>query len=415
MAHPPEARESLHTGLLALAAVVLAGVVRLGLLPTWSRLRFDGHERLLLRAFEGSPPDASTQALPLPLALAGLLGRLFDDPVVLVILSGLAGSLAVGCVVLWTARRWGLVAAAWAGLFVALLGEHAAWSTSAYPVMLGHTSLLAAFACEGRGWRTELGAAGLLALACSFRPELALVAPLRGWPGLAGVVGLAHVALLGGVEPSSPWVALQLNWSLVGFLGPSVLMLAVLGLPAALPLLAAAVWVHLTGALFDDYGPRHALFGGVALCVAAAVGAARRRHGALVGLAVALGLGVHLMELRAAWQQRSGPHVPEGTPELSGSVAPTLPEGCVEVTEEPPIAGQPLPSHVRFFTGELEADCVLWGEEDQHRAWSSRSLRPRAQRMRALYRLEPVGVWRPSPHRSARLYHRLERRRGGGS
>lgn len=389
---------------------MVALVVRLVWMPSWERLRFDGHERLYVAAMNGVPPDASTQALPALLGLAQLLGRVTQDPRVLVGLSVASGAVAVLATALWTRRRFGGRAGLWAGLSVALLAEHAAWSTSAYPVMLPHALLVCAFACEGRGWKTELGAAALIAAACSFRLELCLLAPLRGWPALAGLVGVAWWWVLPSATPSDPLVALQLNLPLLMMLGPPALGLALLGLPRAWPLILAAAWVHLVGSAFDDYGHRHALLGGVALCVAGGVAAARPRWGWLVGLGLLAGLAWDTQELSERWHARPVPEQADALPRLSGTEAPALPEGCVEVTEEPPIEGQPLPSHVAWFAGELEAPCVLWGEEDQHGGWSSRGLRDRALRMRATYALTPVGVWWRGRHANPRVYHRLERR-----
>lgn len=399
---PPLARA---LGLFALFAGALA--LRLGGMTRWDRLVFDGHERHYLAAFQGHPADPSTQALPGMSAIYWLLGHLTADPRALVVFSAIAGSLGALGVALAVERRRGLVAGAWAGVLAALLGPHMAWSTSPYHVILPVSLFLWAFVAEG--WLAGL----LMALACSLRLELALLAPLRGRWGLTGLVGVAWWAVLAGPTPSDPRLALQTNLWLVRFLGPPVLLVAGLLSGIRWPrLLLAVVGVHLVGACFDDYGSRHALLGGLGLC-ALVGGAIPRlgRAGQVLGVGVALALLVDAWGLREAWHARPELEA-SGLPLLSTGRggAPILPNDCMEVSEEPPIAGQALPSHYAFFTGTLGADCALWGEEDQHREWSSRGLMDRALRMRTLYRMRAVAVWRPGNGRSTRIYWRLERR-----
>jgi hypothetical protein len=359
---------------------------------------FVGHEDLLLRAFSGDAPDPSSQAWPLAIALAQGLGLLTHDPRALLVVSVVSGALAAVGVAAWTGRHFGRVAGLWAGVLVALLAEHAAWSTSAYPVMPAHALLVGAFVVRSR-W----GAALLIGLACSLRPDLAPVALLRGLPGLVGLpVAAAWVLLLPTPSLTSPLQALSVNWPMVRYLGPPVLALGVLGLGdrRAWGLLGAALLVHVAGSGFADYGARHALLGGVVMC--ALVGVAADRWGHIVGLAVALGLASDTASVARVWHH---PVVPAAA---TLDLGPPPPD-CVEVTEEPPIPGQPLPSYLQHWRGELVADCVMWGEEDQHSAWTSRGLRDRALRMRTLYQLEPLGQ-RTVGRDRVRVYHRLERR-----
>lgn len=359
---------------------------------------FVGHEDLLLHAFSGDAPDPSSQAWPLAIALARGLGLVTDDPRALLLVSVLSGALAAVGVAAWTGRHFGRVAGLWAGVLVALLAEHAAWSTSAYPVMPAHALLVGAFVVRSR-W----GAALLIGLACSLRPDLAPLALLRGLPGLVGIpVAAAWVLLLPTPSLASPLVALSANWPMARYLGPPVLALGLLGLGdrRAWGLLAAALLVHVTGSSFADYGARHALLGGAALCALAGVAADRWGH--LVGLLVAVGLGWDTASIARVWHQPVDP--------LAATLDLGLPPpDCVEVTEEPPIPGQPLPSHLQYWRGELVAPCVMWGEEDQHSAWTSRGLRDRASRMRTLYTLEPLGK-RTVGRDRVRVYHRLGQR-----
>jgi hypothetical protein len=331
------------------------------------------------------------------------LGMLTDDPRALVWLSAIAGSWVAVVAWLWTRRNFGLAAGLWAGAAVILLPEHVAWSTSAYNVILPHALLATAFILRDR-WAWIW-----VALAVALRVDLLVVALLRGVPGLAGVVSAAWVLwALPMPSPVEPWGALSANWPVVSFLGPAVLALSLVGLRdrRLWPLFAAVAWVHLSGSLFDDYGSRHALMGGVLLCVVVGVVATRHRTAQVLGLVVLIGLGLGTSDLAQRWHQR----VP---PAAAGLDLPSLDPGCVEVTEEPPLDGQPMPSHMLFLWGELTADCVVWGEESWHGMWSSRGLRDRARRMRTLYRMEPVARFDPGRGRPVRIYHRLERRFGG--
>lgn len=395
-------------GLFAVLAVAL--VVRLLWLPDWDRVlppvdgrwppggAFDGHERGYVRAFLGQAPDPSTQAWPLLTGLYGLLGRLTGDVRALVVLSGLAGASTALAAALWTARRFSRAAGLWAGLLVALLPEHAAWSTSAYNVALPTTLLAWAFVARSRHVQ-----ALLVVLAVSMRGELALLSPFVGWAGLVGPpVAAAWFHHLGAPEAGDPLLALRLNLPMVRYLGPPVLLVGLLALRdrEAWPVAGFALWVHLSAAPFFDLGFRHELLGGLAACVLCGVAAARLRH--LPGVVVAAGLLWGSRDLAARWNASPGFEPAEivtaGTPDPA----------CVEVTDEPPIAGQPLQSHVGLWTGEVDPSCVLWGEAAIHRAWTSRALHDRALRMRTLYRLTPVAV-RQTPGGPI-LLHRVERR-----
>jgi len=391
-----------------LAGVLLVALVVRVWLVEWPRVLppaegrwpaggvFDGHERGYVLAFLGHPPDPSTQAWPALTALYRLLGLLSSDPRLLVGLSVLAGALAAAGVAVWTARRFGTVAGIWTGLLVAVLPEQAAWSTSAYNVVLPHALLVGALVA--RPWWAR---ALFVAAAVSMRGEVALLTPWLGWPGLVGLpVAAGWLSWLHSPDLGDPWLALRLNLPMLRYLGPPVLLLGLLALRerSTWPVLGFALWTHISSAPFMDEGGRHLLAGGVAACVLVGVAAARWRH--LPGALAFVGLSLATWHLRAA--QRT-------VPDLSSEAPPgPAPADCVEVTEEPPIDGQPMPSHVGLWTGEVEADCVLWGETAAHRRWSSRGLHDRALRMRTLYRLQPV-AFRPTPGGGV-LLHRVERR-----
>lgn len=361
---------------------------------------FDGHERQLLRSLrEGTLADPSPQHHPVVGMGAALLGTLGDDPRLLLCAAALAGALTAVAVAAAVEREVGPKAGLWAGLFVALLPDHAAWSTSAYPVVFGVACLAAGFAAE-RG----VSAAVWLAFAALLRPELALMAPFRGWPGLGALAGVASYLLWLGGPPgdlSAPGVVWLANLQLLHFVGPGVLAVGALavGVPRAGWLVLAAAVAFVGGATFDDLGPRHLLGGGVALCALA--GIAVQRFGALLGLGVCLGLGLGVQERAVRWT-----HAADLTAEAQGLPAPD--PACLVVTDEPVLAGQPEPSHWTLWTeGAPTPACVLWGEESVHRMWSSRALWPRSQRMKTLY--DPVPVAAARVPGGWRLYHRLQR------
>jgi len=385
----------------ALALIVLALVVRLGVVPTWSRLSFDGHEQLYLQAFQGQSIPGSTQAYPLLTGLYQGLGWITQEPGVLLCFSALAGAAAVLGAAVWIGRWVNPVAGIWTGVLVALLPEHAAWSTSAYNVILPQALVVWAFALGGR--RAML----LIALAVSMRLELMVMTAPLGWPALGGLAGPIWGLQLPEVSP--PGEALQMNLTMVRYLGPSILFLGLLALRErrCWRLFGVVVWVHLVGATFDDYGARHALLGSTALC--GLVAATRDRWRGLIPVLGVLGCVFGLIQLRPAWH---------GTEETVGAdleaLADTLgplPSHCTTVTEEPPLASeQAMPSHQAFLQGDVRSRCVVWGEEFWHRQWSSRGLRDRALRMQTLYWWTPVGAHRPADGGPVRVYYRLEKR-----
>lgn len=394
---------------LALAIFAVALAVRVWLVD-WARVLppvdglfppgsiFDGHERGYVMAFLGQPPDPSTQAWPALTWLYQALGLLWSDVRVLVGFCLVAGAAAAALTGVAAGRSFGAMAGLWTGLLVALLPEHVAWSTSAFNVILPHFFLALAFALP----RPSAALLPLLA-AVSMRVELLCVGLFRGWPGLvAAAVGVAWLWWLPSPDLGDPLLGLRINLPLLTFLGPAVLWLGLLALWPGAPrrasvLVAAVLVVHLVGSSFLDYGARHALPGGIALCALGGLAAARFRH--LPGLVILLGLAWQLPGLKARWYTPQPADLP-GLPE-----AP--PADCVEVTGEPPIDGQPMPSHALLWAGALRADCVLWGEAPIHRAWTSRGLQDRAVRMHARYDLEPVAL-RPHPGGDILLY-RIQR------
>ena len=355
-------------------------------------LIYDGHERAVIAALAGNPPDASAQAWPATLWLWEGVGRLIGaDPRLPIALSVLLGAASAAI----AARRLGGRAGLWAGLMVALLPQHVAYSTCAANVIL--PALLVQLALGLR----PTGAVGLGVASACLRPESALaLGLLRPWVGLLpAVVGVGWL-LWGQPAEAVPWgLAMRSNLALVPFLAPWPL-LGLAALSGRWRGLVVVALLFVFSALFADLGPRHLLVGGVLVAGMAARAAARWP---LLGLVVLGAMAAEVGDLDARWHARKRLEVP-----IPAGLAEGLPAGCVEVTEEPPIAGQRLPSHLRYLSGELDGGCVVWGVEPWHLEWSSRGLADRAARMEALYHLRPVG-WRRGPG-GRRVYMALERR-----
>jgi hypothetical protein len=246
------------------------------------------------------------------------------------------------------------------------------------------------------------------------RPELCILAPFAGWSGLAGLAGVGWWFGLGSSLPGgSPWLALRANIGLLGFLGPVILAMALGGIKdrRCWGLFALTAVVHTSGALFTDYGTRHALLGGVALCIISA--SVIVRWSPVLGIISTIALGYQTQLISEVWlapstsmaEETELPALPSKLGD-DGRALPELPPGCIEVTEEPPIEGQPFPSHYELLAGNIDADCVLWGAEFWHQQWSSRGLRDRARRMAHVYTLEPVALWK-SGSRPSRIYYKV--------
>jgi hypothetical protein len=350
----------------------------------------DGHERLLLAPLLGAPAaDPGPANLPLLRALWEGFGAMGAGPAWAFTLNLAAGALVPLLLRRALLPRAGPRAALWAALLACAHPGLCAWSTSPwnvnFPIFLTALSFLLPSA----------PAALLLGLAAAMRPEWGLFGLLRGAPGLLGL-GVALWTLSSWGLPGQRDWALQLraNLPVLDLAGPPVLLLGLLSLRRRLgrALWGGAIAMALLAALFDDMGSRHLLGAGLLAC--AALGLAVQRWGSGLALLGLLGMGPTWLELARG---RSPAEVPRGAP----------PAGCLELSEEPILAGQPRPSHLRLLAGQLQAPCLLWMEEEGHRRWSSRGLSERALRMRRLYRLEPVAQG-PGPA-GLRVWYRLER------
>ncbi|HCH64654.1 MAG TPA: hypothetical protein DFR83_17740 [Deltaproteobacteria bacterium] len=376
------------------------GDVHAGVNPTQLRsVRrvFDGHERMLFEALLGQPPMPSSQAWPLSIAVHQALGWLSRDPRAPLLLATVVGSLTAVFVAMAVRRHARpeaqLRAGLSAGLLVACLPEHMAWSTSATPVVHGLMCLTAAFATRAWPLRTVFAA-----LAAAFRPELAIPALFLGRAGGAALgVALLQILIVGGPPGAALWPVLRVNLLLVVFIGPASLGFAFLAVHnrATAALAVLAVVVHLLGACFSDYGARHALPAAVALCALAALDARKPWLPVLLGV----GFVPSLLDTHSRWHHRAE-HPPMVLEEVGLG-------DCLEISDEPPVPGQPRPSWVALAAGEVSAPCVSWGEAPEHTEWSSRGLRDRALRMKLVWQLASQETHDPGAGRPWRRTWRL--------
>lgn len=372
------------------------------------RRAYDGHETALFRAFLGNPPDVSPQAWPLPVASYVALGQITDHPAAPVLVATLVGAVTAGLVSRFVRHQLPVhhphrgLAAFVAGLLVAVLPEHVAWSTSALPVVHGVAAWTAAAGCT-----SPVARGAWAAIAAALRPELALPSLFLGWPGGAAVVVAAVQLAWVGVPPSAPfWPVFWSNLPLVGYLGPLALVLGWLGWQQSdtetgsrFRWMALPIAVHLVGASFSDYGARHALVGALVLCAGAGVWVTHaKRPLRFAPVALLIVLATQLDKYQNMW------YITQSTPPAPSTLQT---DGCIEVSDEPPVPGQPMPSWVALVDGTLSAPCFVWGEAPEHTAWNSRGLYDRAYRMRTLWTLVPAGTLTPGPGRPWRQMWRL--------
>jgi hypothetical protein len=430
--------------------LLLATLARLIWIPAWGGHAWDGHEADYLEFFLGlrEPTRGGTVLYPAMQWIYFLFGRLVDAPRALLLLSLAFSLLSIAILVSLANRLFGAPAGWIAGLFLALHGNHAFWSSSAYNVMLPFTlGLLSLWAVErlraGGSPRLALLAtsSGALAVACRMEsvvfalPALVLLAssrplrPLRWLPILLAGVLLSACAVLPLVWPGhmpgagERGLAFPINVGLLLYLAPwdhpivpalgLLALLPALGLPRApvLALWALATGTHLVMASFDDYGYRHALPASTALLLLASgviaalwrwgAGPLRRRlgrAGAAISLLIMLAASVHELRDVALRYYMSdadfSARLPARLPRLTPSDAST----CVVIGEDPRISETPGLSHFNLLApAEAESlrarqGCLSWCLDLQDARWSSRAVRDRALRLSHLYVLAERGV-----------------------
>lgn len=442
-----------------LPVVVLAVVVRLWFVPALGAHYFDGHEAEYWDIYRRVRPlnRGGTVLYPAMQWMWWGLGALLPHhravPVVVMALLGSVGCVLVGSAVgRFTGNREGAV---WAGLVLALHPVHAAWSTSAYNVMVPwffSAVLIWAASVLARTRRPPLSlvwvasmagalvaatrmeaswiAAPALGLALlggpSDQPSLRRLRSVGSWVlpvGAGAALGGAAIVYLvfPGEVPGAGERALSFlinrTWSapyapLDGWLGG----LAVTGLcvvavarraPGALVFAGAAVGAHLVLASFDDFGDRHtlsALFA-LALLLGAAVARADRWRvvgRALAGVIVALCVvGLADMRERFYGSEEAFAHVLTDDVRWSSLprwTAEAARQDCGWIAEDPRVAPSPQKSHFNLLdAAEAEtlregAGCLRWCLDVQDWRWSSRGVRDRALRTARLYALTPTAV-----------------------
>lgn len=421
---------------LAWAAIALG--VRLWVVPAWAAHGWEGHEAWYWELFSGerAPSQGDTVLYPAMQALWWGLGRLLPhDPRVPVVLMALVGTAAAGALAGAVGRQAGRHAGWMAAAILALHPVQAAWSSSAYPVILPHLfGCLALYrvADGGRG----LAAGAALALAVSTRLDAAVwIAPVavlanrRQWPGLGLGVLLAGAAawpvLAQGDLPgtaawarvwgpnllaTAPFQPFDRGVGLAAFLLSAVVSWrirprAALGFLLTLPV----TWLLM--AAFVDEGERHALHALPAFAWAFGAGTVglvqrlRWRRLALfpAGLGVAV-CALGLADLRkryygdtAAFLDALGAAPFSALPRRTDPFALDLASrDCGWVDEAGPRAGHTaLDLLDPQVAARLRVDgCLRWCYDLDDWRWSSRAVHSRARRIAELYRLTPEAVLR---------------------
>jgi hypothetical protein len=425
----------------SLAMFVGALSVRLLWVPV-RRHEYDGHEAEHLSWFLGerTPGAGDTLAYPLMQWWWWLWGLLLPaDERLPIFLSALVGALGVAIVAGGVGTLAGRRAGWLAGILLSLHPTHAAWSSSAYNVILPHTlgwlSVVLVLLWERRE-EPVLAYAAIAAgvLACAGRmetivyalPAALLIASsgrLREWllPALIGTILTIAAALpvLGsGPLPGSEerWSSLVLNLPILDFHAPlsgllPLLCLALLSVGAwrrspavTTALLATVAANHVLMSTFSDYGARHTLPALLALGWCGGVGALALGRVGLVCWGV---LAVLLCGGMADLRERYYASEEAFEAELSQAPWASLPriaarpgvsEGCGWIAEDERVSVDPARSHFNLLdAAEVaslrgEGGCLYWCADIQDWRWSSRGVRSRARRLERMYVLRPTAV-----------------------
>ena len=431
-----------------LSLVLLALLVRFVWLPVPQAHYFDGHEADYAEFFAGlrDPTRGGTVLYPSMQWLYWLLGKVLSGSGWLLVVSAFAGLVSIGSSAGLAQALFGRRAALWAAGLLAIWGNHAFWSSSAYNVMiplaLSTVSLLALLLAGRRGslgLTVVAASAGVLAVATRLESAAmavpALIILLR-WPprplarhlpvlaagAVLGALAVVPLVFPGGMpgsgEHSFMW---PINLGLLDYLAPwggawllPLVVLAWLPAPAAsnrlrraglcrwgvLLLLAWALAVHGVMASFDDYGYRHALPAGVALAVLAggALSALRRWPAVVVGgaLVVLLALDTgRISSLFYASEEAFVAELPDRLPRIDVAERPA----CSLISEEHRVVGEQQRSHFNLLdpaeSQRLRAEgdgCLQWCPDLQDWRWTSRGVRDRAVRIMHLYPVRPLAV-----------------------
>lgn len=432
-----------------LLALVAVGV-RLFWIPAWTAHAFDGHEAEYWDLFRGmkSPTRGGTVMVPGMQWFWWLLGHVLPASERLVVaLMVVVGAASIGL----TGGAIGLAGGRLAGWLAAWLlvfhGAHAAWSSSAYNVILPHFFSAAALfgaAASVRGragpWRSlvvlsialslalrmDTGTIGLAvaALVLFCRPDGAtLVERLRRWAG-PGLICAAITAacvwpmlwpgsLPGAGERTLSFSLNRFFWApyhpfdrpVVAVCAAAVAVQAIRRHAAlALVLVGWLVIHHGMMATFDDFGERHALVVAPALAGLLGLGLASMSWLGVAGLGLFVGFSAlnvqdiaerfYGSEERYAAVLEQPPYADLPRVEWPG----TPPKDCGWIAEDARVAARPIASHFNVLNPEEEAElrgsagCLKWCVDVQDWRWSSRGVRDRALRLDHLFELHPAAV-----------------------
>ncbi len=422
---------------LRLGGVLVVGLlVRVAWLPIW-RHAYDGHEAEYLELWMGTRPlsQGGTLLYPAVQWLYRGLGTLMPHEAAPLALSVAAGLVSIAALYGLVKRLLGPDEALAAAGLLALWGNHAFWSSSAYNIILPHALSLGALwglallARRGHPLGAGLLAGGCAALAVATRVESVLVAPVglvlllawrpqRGWLALPGLAlgalfgGLAAwYVLFSGQTPGEESRALSfaMNLGLLDYLAPLdqplVLALALVGSGLAcwraprlaLPLLLLLVGTHLASATFEDYGFRHLLTAQAAACVLVSV-LVRWRAGWPALALFAGALGFHTQDIAQRYYVSEEAWAEQLDPQLLRMQVEELPQ-CTLICEDFRVVPEDQQlSHFNLLDpAEAErlreaGGCLMWLQGLQDHRWSSRAVRDRALRIEHLYATRELAV-----------------------
>ncbi|MCB9762860.1 MAG: hypothetical protein H6739_23870 [Alphaproteobacteria bacterium] len=418
------------------AVLAVALVVRVAWLPLELH-EFDGHEAEYRDILTGVRPlsQGGTMLYPAMQWLYRGLGVIWPEPRLLLAFSVVAGLVAIGAVMGVAGRLADRRAALAAGLALALWGNHAFWSVSAYNVILPHAMSwvalwgLAVLFRGGPPGYAGLLAGGAAALAVATRVESALLAPiglallalyrprgvLRWAPGLAAgaVLGAfaAYYVLYSGPPPGAEQRALawSINQGLVVYFAPFDQPWTWPGLALGLglglwrwpklvaPMLALAVGSHLAFATFEDYGFRHLLNAEAALAVGLGALTVSRVGWPFLGISL-VALTLHTADVADrfyASEERFAEALDPDLPVLSVDAV----GDCALICEDFRVVPEDRQrSHFNLLDPaeaermRAESGCIRWLVGVQDHRWSSRAVRDRALRLERLYSVTPRAV-----------------------
>lgn len=419
----------------------IAAAVRLAWIPI-SRHQYDGHEAEQLAWFLGErlPGAGDSLAYPLNQWWWWLWGVVLpaDErlPLWISAVVGSAGVCAVAGVVGMLAGR----RAAWmAGLMAALHPTHAAWSSSAYNVVLPHAfgALALLFVVVAHRRRAPVllwSAVGAGALALAGRLDGGIVAvpcamlalrwfSVRQWAAPAGIGALVGVGCVWDVLGAGPlpgaeerWSSLSNNMPILVYFSPvdSWVALAVLSVLAwgawrqdrwtTVAMAVLVVGCHLLMSSFDDYGARHTLPALVGIAWFVGAGAARLHAVGGVGFLVMAVLCVQgMVDMRGRYYgeeerftQRLAEEPWQDLPRITQR--PGQGRSCGWIAEDPRVSADPPRSHFNLLqaseVASLRGDggCLYWCVDVQDWRWSSRGVRNRALRLDRMYVLQPTAI-----------------------